>query len=85
MRSSYAGKLGLDGWMQSVQDGDWLRPLRDSARALNANAALMTWTGAGESTALRLGLHGTKDFAQFCSEISSQAGAEVCGRSGGAA
>lgn len=77
MGSSYAGKLGLDGWMQAVQDGDWLRPLRESARALNAKSALITWTNAGESTALRLGLHGTKDFAQFCGEISSHTSSEV--------
>lgn len=77
MRSSYAGKLGLDGWMKAVQDGDWLQPLRESARALNAGSALITWTGAGESTPTRLGLHGTGEFARFCGELTSQSSTEV--------
>lgn len=77
MRSSNAGKLGLDGWMQAVHDGDWLRPLRESVRTLDAGSALITWTSAGASTPTRLGLHGTTEFAQFCGELSSQECTEV--------
>ncbi len=77
MRSSNAGKLALDGWMQAVQDGDWLRPLRESARTMDASSALITWTSQGAITPTRLGLHGTAEFAQFCGEVSSQACTEV--------
>ena len=77
MRGMSGGKLALGGWMQAVQDGNWIQPLGDSVRALNAGSGLVSWTGDGATAPTRLALRGTAEFARFCDEVLSQACTEV--------
>lgn len=56
MRGMSGGKLALGGWMQAVQDGNWIQPLGDSVRALNAGSGLVSWTGDGATAPTRLAL-----------------------------
>lgn len=70
-------KVALDGWMEAVHVGDWLRPLRESVLALGADSGLLNWTGAAASVPTRLGLYGSAEFSRSCARISARASVEV--------
>jgi DNA-binding CsgD family transcriptional regulator len=74
--------LGIDAWTHAaMHGGDWLTPLRDSARTLNARSVLLSGADIGvTATTYSVDPQASSAFPRFCSKALPQGFTDVFSR-----